>query len=230
MKLDHVVYFTKKSPIEIVEEQNSIDRNAVVGGSHVKWGTYNALLYTKNAYIEWFSVENRDIAENSNHQLVNLLLSDLEDGEGWGTLCLSINGIEKFKEEIENKGFRTSGVLPAERKTATGHVRKWKMLFVEQQPSHELPMPFFIEWAEEDEERYAMLREEGTISPTNEKLEIEECIFYVKDPLKETAEWAILLSQKVGNDNNILLSNTVLKFIEHAGEKDRLSDVIIKEF
>ena len=53
-------------------------RHAVVGGRHEKWGTHNALLYTKNAYIEWLSVEKMEIAEQADHPLTKLLLHDLE--------------------------------------------------------------------------------------------------------------------------------------------------------
>ena len=84
IKLDHVVYFTEKSPDEVVNEQSKMGWHAVIGGSHEKWGTHNALMYVENAYIEWLSVENKNIAENSNHQLVNLLLRDVSDGEGLG--------------------------------------------------------------------------------------------------------------------------------------------------
>ena len=41
-------------------------------------------MYVNNAYIEWLSVENKDIAEKSDHQLVNLLLQDVREGEGLG--------------------------------------------------------------------------------------------------------------------------------------------------
>ena len=45
-------------------------------------------------------------------------------------------------KKLNNKGFRTSGVLDAERRTADGELRKWKMLFVEQPVSNELPIHF----------------------------------------------------------------------------------------
>ena len=130
VKLDHVVYFTDKTPKGMVAEQRAAGRHAVIGGSHEKWGTHNALMYVKNAYVEWLSVEHLAIAEQANHPLTEQLL---HDGEGWGTICLSVVGIEKFNEEVNNKGFRTSGVLKAERKTVGGEIRKWKMLFIEQQ-------------------------------------------------------------------------------------------------
>ncbi len=227
MKLDHVVYFTERTPKQVVLEQQEMERHAVVGGRHEKWGTHNALMYVKNAYIEWLAVERKDVAEKANHPLTRLLQHDLEDGEGWGTICLSVESIVQFNEEIENKGFRTSGVIEAERRTADGQLRKWKMLFVDQPDSDELPMPFFIEWEEAEEVRCEKLRQDGTISPDNERLEIKECVFSVDDPLKETAEWAILLSQKVGDADDIVLPNVVLKFVEHEGGKNRLTDVVI---
>jgi len=227
MKLDHVVYFTQKKPAQLVEEQQAIGRHAVVGGSHEKWGTFNALLYTQNAYIEWLSVEKDDVAEQANHPLTDLLLHDIKESDGWGTVCLSVDDIERFNEEVENKGFSTSGVLNAERRTADGQIRKWKMLFVNQSVSNELPYPFFIEWEDTEETRFAKLRVEGTFTSDNEQLRITECVFSVKDPLRETAEWAILLSQKVGNANNIVLPNVLLKFVAQVSGKERLTDVVI---
>ena len=227
MKLEHVVYFTGKKLNRIVEEQRSRGRHAVIGGRHEQWGTHNALLYVKNAYVEWLAIEHQAIAEEANHPLTNLLLHDLREGEGWGTVCLSVDGIERLKEDIENKGFQTSGVLDANRRTADGELCKWKMLFVDQPVSAELPYPFFIEWEESEEKRFTKLMEAGTISSNTERLEIKECVFSVEDPLRETAEWAILLSQKVGDSNDIALSNVILKFAEHKGGKDRLTDVVI---
>ena len=227
MKLDHVVYFTGKEPAEIVEEQQKNGRHVVVGGSHEKWGTHNALFYTKNAYIEWLSVERQEIAEKVDHPLTKLLLHDLNEGEGWGTICLSVADIKQFNEEIENKGFHTSGVLDAQRRTADGQLRKWKMLFVDQPISNELPYPFFIEWEDADEIRFAKLREDGTLSATNEQLEITECIFNVGDPSREAAKWALLLSRKIGNANEIAMQNVALRFVAHIGDKDRLTDVVI---
>ena len=61
----------------------------------------------------------------------------------------------------------------------------------------ELPYPFFIEWETPEEIRFAQLRAEGTLTEENEQLEIRECVFAVEDPLRDTGEWAVLLSQKV---------------------------------
>lgn len=229
-KLDHVVYFTEQSPDEVVEEQKSLGWHAVIGGSHEKWGTHNALMYVNNAYIEWLSVEREDVAEKSKHQLVDLLLQDVRDGEDWGTICFSVDGIEAFNERIKGAGFKTSGVLNAERKTLDGNLRKWKMLFIDQKPSTRLPFPFFIEWEKDDEVRFNELRVDGTILPDNEKLEITTCLFYVNNPAEEVAAWAALLSAEIGERYTINLQNVELKFIkkEINPTKERLSDVVIE--
>ncbi|WP_238988121.1 VOC family protein [Filibacter tadaridae] len=229
MKLDHVVYFTYKPSTQIVEEQRANGQHAVVGGRHEKWGTHNALLYVKNAYIEWLSVERLGIAREAKHPLTDLLLNDLQENEGWGTVCLSVEDIESFNEEIKNKGFRTSGVLAAERKTADGNLRKWKMLFVDQIISDELPMPFFIEWEDTEESRLTMLRNDGTITHENEKSEIKECVFKVSNPQKMAASWAHLVAKKVGQDSTIVLSNSLLRFSGQKGGKDRLTDVVVEQ-
>lgn len=226
MKLDHVVYFTAQSPVEVAKQQVSAGHPVVVGGRHEKWGTHNALLYANNAYVEWLAVDQMDIAASVDHPLTKLLLHDLQDGEGWGTICLSVDDIKQFNEEVQNKGFSTSGVLDAERRTMDGQLRKWKMLFINQPIGDELPYPFFIEWEEPEEVRFAKLRQDGTIRTENEELKIKECVFRVQDPLKETGEWAVLLSQKVGDAHDIRLPNVVLKFVEQAEGKERLIDVV----
>jgi hypothetical protein len=229
IKLDHVVYFTDKSPDDVVNEQGEMGWHAVIGGSHEKWGTHNALMYVRNAYIEWLSVENKKIAEKSDHQLVNLLLRDVSGGEAWGTICLSVDDIESFDTNIRARGYQTSGAIQAERKTATGAIRKWKMLFVDQQPSANLPLPFFIEWEKDDEERFNELRHDGTILPDNEKLVITECVFTVNDPAKAAEEWSSLLST-THSANTIALPNADLKFVgkEQKVKEERLVEVVIE--
>ena len=210
IKLDHVVYFTDKSPDEVVNEQKNMGWHAVIGGSHEKWGTHNALMYVENAYIEWLSVENKDIAKN---RIINSLTYYYETflkgrlGEQFASPSMDLDA---FDTNIQAAGYETSGVIHAERKTTTGNIRKWKMLFVNQQPSADLPFPFFIEWEKDDEERFNELREDGTILPDNEKLTITECIFSLNDPAKAVAEWSSLLST-TNSENTIALPNVDLE-------------------
>lgn len=229
MKLDHIVYFTKFNPARIVEQQQRLNRHAVVGGSHLKWGTQNALFYTSNAYIEWLSVENKEVAMQSRHPLTTLLLHDLHYGGGWGTICLSVRNIHAFDDEVKSCGYRTSGIIDGQRTTPAGKLRKWKMLFLEQSNPEELPFPFFIEWEEEDQRRLEELRREGIMLASNEATMVRKCIFRTTDPAKTASAWSQLLAAKIIGDNQVSLQNAVLQFDALDGiKRERLSDVIFE--
>jgi len=229
MKLDHIVYFTARSPESVVAEQQKSGRHAVIGGSHERWGTQNALLYTNNAYIEWLSVEDVKVAMESNHQLTRLLLHDLKQGDGWGTICLSVDDIADFEMYINQKGFDTSGVIKALRKTPDGGVKRWKMLFINQEISDQLPFPFFIEWEETDKVRFDRLRKEGTILPSNELLKVKKCIFNTDDPDKTASQWSLLLGKEKYSTNSIILSNILLKFLPANNvPRQRLAKIIME--
>lgn len=231
MKLDHVVYFTKKTPSVIVEEQKKMGWHTVIGGSHEKWGTYNALMYVNNAYIEWLSIENEELAHQASNPLVKLYLYDTNDHEGWGTICCSVDDIEAFQQQLIKKGYQTSGVINAERKTVEGDIRRWKMLFIEQEPTNALPYPFFIEWEASEEVRLAQLRKNGTLLKGNERLEISECLFYVSNVEETVKEWVTLLNSEVSENAIINLRNCQIIFIgsEQKEMKERLADVSIQD-
>lgn len=220
LELDHVVYFSKQSPQESVQKHIG----TTIGGRHKSWGTVNALTYTKDSYIEYLSVENNEIAKNSNHPLITLLLNDLKDGEGWGTICMRVNQIDVLNERLRKQGLSTSGVMNAERETTSGFVRKWKMLFIDQDISDELPYPFFIEWDEPFEERMQSLREDGSIQAYNEQLQISQCVIAVKDPTSQIKEWAKILDVDYKN-HTIDLPNTKIVFQHNNVGKNRLKMV-----
>lgn len=222
IELDHVVYFSKQTPKEHVRKNEGTS----IGGRHKNWGTVNALTYTKNSYIEYLSVEHIDIARQANHPLTNLLLHDIENGEGWGTICFRTADIVGLNSRLKEEGWKTSGVLNAERETSTGFIRKWKMLFIDQDVTDDLPLPFFIEWDEPFEDRMNSLRADGTLKEYNEQLQITRCDFAVENPEHHSKVWASLLCvEQVGN--TITLPNTKLVFLKTTQDKERLSHVEI---
>ncbi|MBK3494594.1 VOC family protein [Viridibacillus sp. YIM B01967] len=225
-ELDHVVYFTTKNPQQIVEQEQIEGIHPVKGGQHLHWGTYNALFYTKNSYIEWLAVEDENIAEQSTQPLVKQLLYDIVDDEGFASLCLRSNDLEKKNRYFKKMGYRTSGIIHAERKTDSGELRKWKMLFIDHKINHTLPYPFFIEWEKSIEERYASLREDGTIKPENEELAIKRCIFHVKNVEEKLTHWSRLLSLPT-KGNTLKLANTTFVFEEKLDSKERLHTIEI---
>lgn len=215
MKLDHIVHFTHTSPEESSRFWNEIGFHAVAGGSHKDWGTHNALMYGPDYYIEWLTIEDENVAKRSGHPLVEQLRYDQR---GLGTICLRSDDLKQLAKQIEARGFRTIGPMDAERLTDTGETIRWKLLFIDQPISAALPLPFFIEWEEPDEARFAGLKQKGTITELNEGLRLEALVFSVKDPEQSEAQWRNLLG------GSVALENCRLSF--EAGEgKERLSEV-----
>ncbi|TWT24691.1 VOC family protein [Planomicrobium sp. CPCC 101110] len=219
MYLDHIVHFTEEHPQETVDYWNRLKFPAVLGGQHLQWGTHNALFYAKDCYIEWLAVENPAIAKQAHHPLTELLL---HDKSGFGTVCLRTDNIEELDKRLQDQGFETSGVLDAERRTSAGKLIRWKMLFIKEAVSDQLPCPFFIQWQERDAVRLENLRQSGALLPESEMLEVEKCIFGVNDVAAHTEKWTKLLGGKLD------LANCRIEFQSAHGKKERLEKVAFK--
>lgn len=228
--LDHIVHSVTKKPIEVTEDWTNKGIHAAVGGQHTQWGTYNALLYTKTSYIEWLAAEYEEIAKNANHPLINLMLHDLNtSGSGFNTICIRTTTIDNLCSQLEEQGIKTSGVLHAERKTTSGLVRKWKMLFLQEEISNDLPFPFFIEWEESDDTRYHLLQEDGTIDKSNLELTITACEFQVRNPREVMNKWKRYFQLIEQDEQTLLLENTRLIFKQSTNEdKERLVSINIE--
>ncbi|MGH2318881.1 VOC family protein [Planococcus sp. SE5232] len=216
MELDHIVHFVRQTPQKATAEWQQKGFHAAIGGRHEKWGTFNALLYLKDCYIEWLTVEKAEIASQANHPLTRLLL---HDQVGFGTICVRTAAIKKLDEELRDRGVKTSGVLDAERRTEAGQLIKWKMLFIEEEISARLPCPFFIEWQETDEQRYRKLRDTGAIEASNETLAIGRCVFGVRDPEETAAAWRKILG------GSLELENCRIEFRKTDQPQERLEEV-----
>lgn len=216
MKFDHVIHFIGETPEQAVEFWGQQNLHAVIGGRHEKWGTRNALWYGKDSYIEWLSLENRQIAESASHPLTQLLL---HNGPGFGTVCFRVESIGQLEERLTSEGFQTSGILDGSRRTAGGKLIEWKMLFINEDFSERLPNPFFIEWNETDEERYGGLKADGTIKAADENRTLERCIFGVEDVEATSRRWKAILG------GSLQLPNCEIEFREQTGQKERLEEV-----
>lgn len=216
MELDHIVHFVQKNPNETVSDWREQGLPASLGGQHINWGTQNVLLYLKDCYIEWLSVEKLEIATKAEHPLTRLLL---HDQIGFGTICVRTKNILDVDQDLQERGIGTTGVLDAERRTVDGELIRWKMLFVKEPISMKLPPPFFIEWQETDEQRYKKLREKGVVQETNEALTIDRCVFGVWNPSEVENVWRKILG------NNLKLGNCRIEFRKTTKSKERLEEV-----
>lgn len=220
MKLDHIVHFVRENPQETVTYWQEKGIHAAKGGRHLNWGTENVLLYLKDCYIEWLSIEKEEVALQADHPLTHQLLYDQV---GFGTICLRTDNIQVLNDDLRKQGMDTSGVLTAERQTESGELIKWKMLFIKEQVSDKLPAPFFIEWQKTDAQRYQKLRDNGAIQALNETLTIERCVFGVWDTEKATTAWKTILG------GSLQLDNCLIEFRKTNHPKERLEKVCFKE-
>lgn len=224
MKLDHVVWFAKRTPETVASQYPG----AVVGGRHERWGTYNALLYLKNAYIEWLAIENAEVADFSSHPLIELLKHDLATfGEGWGTLCVSTDDIQALNDRLLEMGMETSGVLDASRLTSSGTLKKWKMLFVDENDLTDLPSPFFIQWEESEQSRRLALRAEGTITDDSDAERIMECGLVTREPKRTLERWCRILGVQPDDQESLMLNDVRLRFIVNPDERNRMHAVMM---
>ena len=227
MKLDHVVYLSNKTPAEDAAAWQERGMDGAPGGRHEQWGTQNALYYARNAYIESLSVEKPEIAERSDQPLARLLVHDLEAyGPGWGTVCLRPGNLYEFERKLNEKGYRTTGVQDASRRTASGDLLEWQLLFIDEDIGEDLPKPFFIDWGMEDGERMEQLLSSGTMPEENLASCIREAVFRVRDPEATAGRWAEMLGLGQPAGNRLALGNAELVFVEGEGP-ERLADVAI---
>ncbi|RFU68265.1 VOC family protein [Bacillus sp. V59.32b] len=231
---DHLVHFVKGTPIEAIKKMELHGWEAVSGGRHEMWGTYNSLMYAGLSYIEFLAVENTETAKKSTNPLIELLV---KDEEGFGQVCLRTNDIQKWKEDLERKGIQTSSVINAERRRENGDLLKWKMLFIEERDTG-LPYSFFIEWSGDDEKRLSEMKQSGIIPQKQLGRKISSVHFGVKD-IEATAEkWSSLLNIQAGEAymdsrlgsfcKSITIGDTELIFIE-PGENDYMTELLAKK-
>ncbi|HSI66476.1 MAG TPA: VOC family protein [Planococcus sp. (in: firmicutes)] len=219
MLVDHIVHFISKKPEEAATYWMNLGYGAAVGGQHVNWGTKNSLLYMKDCYIEWLALENPTVASNADHPLTDWLLYERS---GFGTICFRTDDLNGLDQRLKGQGFETTGVLDAERLTASGEKIQWKMLFLIEEVSDHLPNPFFIQWQESDEKRFEKLRASGMLVPESEELEIEKCIIGVADVEANEEKWRKLL----GGD--LQLTNGKIEFRKTDRTKERLEEVHLR--
>jgi hypothetical protein len=195
LALDHLVHFIDRDPQAAVEQMKRIGLHAVPGGRHENWGTFNSLCYFDLTYIEFLAIENRSVAERERQNgLIRQIVEDLPRGEGLGQIALRTDSIGQLAEEMQAKGLRVTGPLPGSRTRADGSVINWQMLFVESERNGPR-LPFFIQWAERDEDRRADLTSRRIIAPHPVG---EVRIRHVAYAVRELDKWAALWQEWFG--------------------------------
>lgn len=225
LKFDHLVHLTK-SPEEAKKTFTSLGFQAFKGGHHLKWGTYNYLcFFPELRYIEWIGFHDIFIAKSSINPLIQQIVKDSENGEGFSQIAFRTNNIKTLQHILEKKGFETIGPFDGSRMKEDGKPLRWSMLFLKEE-NNDIRYPFFIEWGEKDDTRKNQLatfmhHQNGTPSLSY--------IGYFVNNAKETIQkYATILGcdvtsvqekvDRFGSYLDLSIDNFSLRFYEHKKE------------
>jgi len=156
-KFDHLVHFTLR-PEEAKESFAGLGFQAIEGGRHEEWGTYNCLCYFRDLrYIEWIGFADRERAESSGNPLIRQIVKDAKDGEGFSQIAIRTRDIKETEEILKSRGLQPVGPFPGSRRGKDGRPLTWSMLFVRDEKEDDCRYPFFIQWGADEREREAGL-------------------------------------------------------------------------
>lgn len=190
LSFDHLVHFVH-DPKQAIDRLGKAGFYAVEGGRHEQLGTINALCYLGLSYIEFLGVERREVAEQAAVRVpvIRQLLADLEVGEGPGTIAIRTNDIDQLAERLRQQGLHVLGPYPGSRSRTDGSTVSWSSLLLESEPG-ELPLPFFIQWEQNDEQRTADLLEQRLLLTDAEGPKLAYIGLVVDDAEQTADNWS----------------------------------------
>lgn len=189
---DHLVHQVQ-SPENTKIFLNEQAIHTVNGGQHTMWGTYNTLSYFGLSYIEQIAVYDRALFEEAAKLPYSLHHSFKRDKEpfGFSRIALRTTKIEEEAERLRALGLEVYGPEPCSRTRPDGSVIEWKLLHFGK-PDLAIDFPFFIEWADGDDERFAQLEKSGALD-AQQSLKMTSVQFVVKDVEETVALWQEVL-------------------------------------
>ncbi|TSB44771.1 VOC family protein [Alkalicoccobacillus porphyridii] len=209
LQFDHVIHYVD-APKEVQNDLNQQGFHCVYGGRHEQRGSYNTLLHFGLSYIEYLGIDDFEKFKEAGAQDVtyspfSTIASD-SFKEGFAKICIRTTHLEELAETFKAKGLNVNGPVPLSRRQPDGKLLEWSLLFVGDENS-DLPLPFFIDWHQSDEQREQSLRNSGVIANNaNQHLQIQQIDMAVRD-VKETArnwsEWFELDLSDVEYDEDL---------------------------
>lgn len=189
---DHLVHQVS-SPEDTKAFLNERGIHTVNGGKHTMWGTYNTLSYFGLSYIEQIAVYDRALFEEAAKLPYSLHYTFKQDGErfGFSRIALRTTNIDGEAERLRALGFEVYGPDACSRTRPDGTLIEWKLLHFGK-PDLAIDFPFFIEWAEGDEERFTQLEKSGALD-THQTLEMTSIQFLVSNVRETVALWQEVL-------------------------------------
>ncbi|CAM5376834.1 Glyoxalase-like domain-containing protein OS=Lysinibacillus sphaericus OX=1421 GN=LS41612_14290 PE=4 SV=1 [Lysinibacillus sphaericus] len=216
---DHLVHQVQ-SPENMKVFLNKRHIHTVNGGQHTMWGTYNTLSYFGLSYIEQIAVYDHALFEEAAKLPYSLHYTFKQNNEryGFSRIALRTTNIEQEAQRLSALGFDVYVRDACSRTRPDGSVVHWKLLHFGK-VGQAIDFPFFIEWADGDEERYAQLIASGAVT-TSQTISMESVQFYVQDAQATAKLWheVLQLPEPVVHSEFIALHlpNIRLDFYEEA--------------
>ncbi|GAA5415709.1 hypothetical protein Pryu01_00741 [Paraliobacillus ryukyuensis] len=190
LEWDHTVHYVK----QLNTAMKTFLANGLIafhGGSHKKWGTCNALSYFDLCYIEFLSIEDRNLARSilDPNDVVKDAVKLLPEREIFSRVALRTDDIEAIANRLDAKNISHSPIMDGKRTDAQGNLIEWYMMTI---PGdfHALPYPFIIQWKCAEDVRRKQLQDIGAIGkhPIG-NIAINQAIFEVENPRDVVEHW-----------------------------------------
>jgi hypothetical protein len=229
---DHTIHLVNDLD-QAVEQFRQQRLHAVRGGSHKNWGTYNALSYFGLNYIEFLSIENRELAAQTEDY--NVVARDpltlLPEHEIFTRVVIRTDNLDETAERIASNGLKLSPITPGKRLNTQGRWIEWKMATV-YGDYQGLKYPFFIEWKDSDEQRLSDNKASGVLQPhTIGDITTDYAVFTVPNPAETAAHWQKVfgLSTVVWeNQDEAALAIGEHKFVFRTGNEPCISEIVFR--
>ena len=192
LQFDHLVQQVQ-SPEDTKAFLNEHTIHTVNGGQHTMWGTYNTLSYFGLTYIEQIAVYDRALFEEAAKLPYSLHYTFKRDSErfGFSRIALRTTNIEGEAERLRALGLEVYGPDACSRTRPDGSVVKWKLLHFGK-AGQVIDFPFFIEWADGDEERLAQLEKSGALN-MQQSIKMTSVQFVVRNVEETVCLWQEVL-------------------------------------
>lgn len=199
LQFDHFVHLIP-DPKKAAEAFQSIGLHAVEGGKHEAHGTYNALCYFGLSYVELIGIFDEALVKEAAGVKYSLRDTFIENQlqPGPQRIALRSNNLTALAEHFRTLGLEVYGPSDFSRKRPDGSLVTWKLLFAGT-PDEIIPLPFFIEWDEKDDERLGDLQQRGVISSHGlGDLSVDGAAFAVRNLDQITTLWQEILQLDKG--------------------------------
>ncbi|MGM0845004.1 MAG: VOC family protein [Bacillota bacterium] len=195
LAFDHLVHFSS-NPISVKNTMLQHGIQVIEGGMHENWGTYNTLAYFGLGYIEWLGIQDPYVSiQVDDNPLIQQLVTELPLGDHPGRIALRTNNMDQLAVELKEKGLKLHGPVKGSRLTDSAELLQWSMLFIaEERPT--LPLPFFIQWGEDDAVRKEKLKVHSS-HPAG-SLQIKDVLLAVENLEDTISRWSSLFDLQIG--------------------------------